>query len=188
VRKLVVFNSVTLDGYFAGKDGDISWAKTHTDPEFNAFVEENAKSEGQLLFGRITYEMMTSYWPTPRAMQNDPVVAERMNHLTKIVFSRTLQHASWNNTKVMKGDLAEAIRQMKKEPGNDMVILGSGSIVSQLSQQRLIDEYQIVLNPVVIGAGRTMFDGVQQKLPLKLTRTRTFSRSGNVLLAYEPVS
>jgi dihydrofolate reductase len=188
MRRLVVFNQVTLDGYFAGANGDISWFKTgNQDVEWNAFVEENAKGGGVLLFGRITYELMASYWPTPLAIKNDPVVAERMNHLPKVVFSRTLDKASWANTKLVKGGLAAEVRKMKKEPGEDMAILGSGSIVSQLAQEGLIDEYQIVVNPVVLGKGRTMFEGVKEKLTLKLTKTRAFG-NGNVLLCYEPTA
>ncbi len=187
MRRLIVFNNVTLDGYFAGTDGDLSWAKGRMDPEFGAFVAENASSGGQLLFGRITYQLMVSYWPTPQAKQTEPVVADRMNSLPKIVFSRTMERASWNNTTLVKSGVAEAIRKMKNASGDDMVILGSGSIVSQLAQERLIDEYQIVLNPVVLGAGRTMFDGVTQKFPLKLTKSRTFA-NGNVFLRYEPAS
>ena len=185
MRKLVVFNSVTLDGYFAGMNGDVSWAH-QKDAEWNAFVEENASAGGLLVFGRITYELMTSFWPTPFAAQNYPIVAERMNNLSKVVFSRTLDKASWNNTKLVKGDMAAEIRKMKKEPGEDLVIMGSGSIVSQLAQEGLIDEYQIVVNSVVLGKGRTMFDGIKEKLTLKLTKTRTFG-NGNVLLCYEPV-
>ena len=109
------------------------------------------------------------------------MVAEGMNKLPKVVFSRTLDKASWSNTKLVKGDLAAAMRKMKNEPGKDMAILGSGSIVSQLAQQGLIDEFQVMVNPVVLGKGRTMFDGVEKKLNLKLARTRSFG-NGNVLL------
>jgi dihydrofolate reductase len=186
MRKLVVFNQVTLDGYIADINGDMSWAQKQ-DAEWNTFVHENARGGGELLFGRITYELMTSYWPTPYAMQNDPIVAERMNNLPKVVFSRTLDKASWNNTKLVKGDLAAEIRKMKKEPGENMVIFGSGSIVSQLAPEGLIDEYQIVVNPVVLGKGKTMFEGIKEKLTLKLTKTRTFG-NGNVLLCYEPMA
>jgi dihydrofolate reductase len=187
MRKLVAFNQVTLDGYFADVNGDISWAKRDSkDPEWSTFVADNANAGGLLLFGRITYELMASYWPTPYAISNDPVVAQRMNNLPKVVFSRTLDQAPWNNTKLVKGGMAAAIRKMKEEPGEDMAILGSGSIASQLAQEGLIDEYQIVVNPVVLGKGRTMFDGIKEKLSLKLTRTRTFG-NGNVLLCYEPM-
>jgi dihydrofolate reductase len=187
MRKLVVFNNMTLDGYFTGKNGDLSWAKGHTDAEFKAFVADNAKSGGLLLLGRITYELMNSYWPTPQAMENDPVVAERLNNLPKVVFSRTLEKASWNNTKLVKHDMTAEIRRMKKEAGKDMTILGSGSVVSQLAQEGLIDEYQLVVNPVVLGEGRTMFDGIKQKLTLELTKSRAFG-NGNVFLCYQAMA
>jgi dihydrofolate reductase len=186
MRKLIVFNHVSLDGYFVDKNGDMSWAKAdHQDAEWNAFVAGNASGGGALVFGRITYEMMASFWPTPFAIENMPAVAEGMNNMPKVVFSRTLDHASWNNTTLVKGDLAAEIRKMKQEPGPGMAILGSSNIVSQLAQEGLIDEYQIVVNPVVLGKGRTMFDGVKEQLSLKLTKSRAFG-NGNVLLCYEP--
>jgi dihydrofolate reductase len=188
MRKLGVFNAVSLDGYFVDSKGDMSWAYNLTkDPEWEAFGAENAKGGGMLLFGRITYELMASYWPTPAALENNPIVAKSMNALPKVVFSRTLDRASWQNTKLMKGDLVAEVRKLKAEPGPDMAILGSGSIVSQLAQAGLIDEYQIVVNPVVLGKGRTMFDGVQEKLALKLTKSQTFS-NGNVVLSYAAVA
>jgi dihydrofolate reductase len=110
-----------------------------------------------------------------------------MNKMPKVVFSRTLDQASWNNTRLVKYDLAGEIRNMKKEQGDGMAILGSGTIVSQLTQEGLIDEYQVVVNPVVLGEGRTMFDGVKAKVNLKLTNTRAF-RNGNVVLSYEPLT
>ena len=186
MQRLIAFTQMTLDGYFTGRNGDLSWAhEGQQDAEWDAFVAENASGGGQLLFGRITYELMASYWPTPAALANDPIVAEGMNHLPKVVFSRTLDKVSWNNTRLVKGDPATAVRKMKHEPGAGMVILGSGSIVSQLAQAGLIDEYQIVVKPVALGEGRTMFDGLKQKLTLRLTKTRAFT-NGNVLLSYEP--
>jgi dihydrofolate reductase len=188
MRKLIVFNHVTLDGYFVDKNGDMSWAKAdHQDAEWNAFVAENASGGGVLVFGRITYELMAGFWPTPFAIENMPDIAKGMNSMPKVVFSRRLEQAAWKNTTLVKGDLAAEIRKMKQQPGEDMAILGSGSIVSQLAQEGLIDEYQIVVNPIVLGAGRTMFDGVKEKLSLKLTKTRAF-KNGNVLLCYEPTA
>jgi dihydrofolate reductase len=184
MRKLIVFNNVTLDAYFADLNGDMSWAHKH-DAEWKQFVHDNASGGGELLFGRITYQLMASYWPSPLAMKNDPAVAEGMNNLPKVVFSRTLQEASWNNTRLIKGDLAAQVRKLKLEPGKDLVIFGSGTIISQLAQEGLIDEYQIAVHPIVLGKGRTMFDGMTKKLPLKLTKTRTFD-NGIVLLWYEP--
>src|SRR4029079_1801067 len=136
MRKLVSFTQLTLDGYFAGPNGDISWAH-RKDAEFDAFVADNAKSGGVLVLGRVTYELMASYWPTKDAAKNAPVVAERMNSLQKVMFSRALDKASWNNTKLVKGDMAAEIRRLKAEPGEHMVILGSGSVVSQLTQEGL---------------------------------------------------
>jgi dihydrofolate reductase len=187
MRKLVAFNQVSLDGYFSGPGGDFSWAKNDNDAEFETFVAGNAKSGGMLIFGRVTYELMASYWPTPLALKNDPVVAERMNHLQKIVFSRTLKHASWNNTRLVKSALATEIRKLKSEPGEDMAILGSGSLIAQLAPEHLIDEFQIVVVPIALGSGRTIFDGVKAKLSMKLTTSRTF-RNGKVLLCYAPAS
>lgn len=189
MRKLIVFNNITLDGYFTGASGDFSWAHgaAHSDDrEFNEFVAGNASGGGQLLFGRITYEMMASYWPTPAAMQSDPEVAEGMNGMSKVVFSRTLAEATWNNTRLVKSDIAAAVRKMKSEAGPGMAILGSGSIVAQLASEDLIDEYQFVVCPVVLGAGRTMFEGVKKRLDLKLTESRTF-KNGKVFLRHEPV-
>ena len=185
MRKLHVFNQITLDGYFSGPNGDISWAhKTPDDSEWNNFVAENATGGGELLFGRVTYDLMKSYWPTPEAMKNDPVVAEQMNSLPKVVFSRSLDKASWNRTRLVKGDLVAEVRRMKQEPGKTMVILGSGSIVSQLTQAGLIDVYQLVVNPIVIGKGRTMFEGVDKEIGLERTDTRSF-KNGNVLVSYQ---
>jgi dihydrofolate reductase len=186
MRRVVVFNMVTLDGFFVDSKGDMSWAHKN-DAEWTAFVSENASGSGVLLFGRITYELMASYWPTPMALQNSPVVAKGMNDMPKVVFSRTLDKVSWSNTKLVQGDMAAEVRKMKNEPGPDMVILGSGSIVSQLAQENLIDEYQIALSPIVLGKGRTLFEGVREKLNLKLTKSRTFG-NGNVFLCYAPMA
>jgi dihydrofolate reductase len=186
MRKLIVFNHVSLDGYFVDKAGSMMWAKPgNDDAEWTGFVTENVSGEGTLIFGRVTYDLMNSYWPTPMALQHDAVVAERMNSLPKVVFSRTMDKASWNNTKLVKDDLPGAIRKMKQESGGGLVILGSGKIVSQLAQEGLIDEYHVVLNPVILGSGRTMFDGVTDKLSLKLTKTRAF-KNGYVFTCYEP--
>lgn len=186
MRKLGSFIQVSLDGYFADPDGDIGWAhKDPQDAEWNAFVSNNAKSGGELVFGRKTYEMMASYWPTPMAAKNNPVVAEGMNRMPKIVFSRTLSEASWNNTTIVKGDLAAEMRKLKNAPGPDMAILGSGSIVAQLAEGKLIDGFQVVVCPLVLGGGEKWFDGVKDKLDLKLTQSRAFG-NGSVLLTYAP--
>jgi dihydrofolate reductase len=186
MRRLIVFNNISLDGYFKDAANGLQWAHTHDgDPEWTAFVEGNARGGGTLVFGRVTYDMMAGYWPTDMAKQAMPVVAERMNAARKIVFSRTLDAAGWRNTKLIRSDPAAAIRELKQESGDDMVIFGSGTIIAQLAPQGLIDEYQLVLNPVVLGGGTTMFAGVPQPLALRQTGSRTF-RNGNVFLTYRP--
>ena len=186
MRRLSAFEQVSLDGFFTDAKGDMSWAHKQ-DPEWNEFAASNAKGGGALLFGRVTYEMMAAFWPTAAAKERMPVVAEGMNNLPKVVFSRTLKEASWKNARLVKGDMVAEVRRMKDEPGPDMVILGSGSIVSQLAQAGLIDELQIVVNPIVLGKGRTLFATVDRKIGLKRTQARPFG-NGNVVLSYEPVA
>src|SRR5262245_42057633 len=129
MRKLIVFNNVSLDGYFVDSAGEMRWAHApDQDVEWDAFVAGNASGGGMLVFGRITYELMASFWPTPFAIESMPVVAEGMNNLPKVVFSKTLAQASWNNTTLVNGDTAAEIRKMKQAAGEDMVIFGSGSI------------------------------------------------------------
>ena len=184
MRKVHVFNNVSLDGFFVDAGGDMSWAHKHDD-EWNTFASSNASGNGELLFGRVTYEMMAAFWPTPQAAQMLPEVARGMNAMGKYVFSRTLDAVAWQATTLLKGDLATEVRRLKAQPGPDIVILGSGSIVSQLSEARLIDEYQIVLNPTVLGRGRTLFESVTGRMSLTLAKTRSF-QNGNVVLWYEP--
>ena len=184
MRKLSVFESVTLNGYFSGADGDMSWAYAHSaDPEFQEFVQGNASAAGVLLFGRVTYQMMESYWPTPLASKNDPVVAKGMNEAEKVVFSRTLEKVDWANTRLVTGVLPDAVRTLKQQSGKDLVVLGSGSIVAQLAGAGLVDEYQIVVKPVALGKGRTLFEGIDGQLELELTSSRAFS-NGSVVLTY----
>lgn len=186
MNKLIVFNHISLDGFFVDSEGSMRWARAHNDDEeWNAFVAENSQGDGTLVFGRVTYDLMASYWPTPMADQHSPTVAKRMNAMQKIVFSRNLDHVSWQNTQLIKGDLVSEIKKLKGQPGEGMVILGSGSIVSQLANENLIDEYQFVVNAIILGAGRTMFDGVSKNLQLKLAQQRAF-RNGNVFVCYKP--
>src|SRR5579862_4593146 len=188
MRRLSVFNNISLDGYFTGAGGDFSWAKDGMDDaEFGAFVAGNASGEGELVFGRITYEMMASFWPTPAAKAAMPEVAEGMNRSRKVVFSRRFAKVDWQNTRLMQGELVAEVRKLKLESGPAMAILGSGSIAAQLAAAGLIDEYQFVVNPVVLGAGRTMFEGLGKPLPMRLTESRAF-KNGKLFLRYVPVS
>lgn len=184
MRKLSAFNTVSLDGYFTGANNDLSWAHGgDNDAEWNEFVSGNARSDGSLVFGRITYREMEQFWPTPAAMESMPDVARGMNRMEKIVFSRTIKNPTWNNTKVVTEDPATAMKKIKSGEGIDMVILGSGTIVALLTAAGLIDEYSFVVKPVILGAGRTMFEGVSNAPKLKRTDSRTF-KNGNVVLTY----
>ena len=184
MRKLSVFNLVTLDGYFAGPGGDISWH--NVDEEFQELANAASNSGNTLLFGRVTYELMAGYWPTPEAIREDPIVAYGMNSSEKVVFSRTLDKAGWNNTRLVKDDPVAEVRRLKHGTGKGLTVLGSGSLVAQLAPAGLIDEYEILLNPVVLGGGKTMFEGVKDRFKLRLESSRVFG-NGNVLLRYEPM-
>ncbi len=130
--------------------------------------------------------MMASFWPTPAAQERMKTVADGMNSAKKVVFSRTLGEATWNNTRLLKGDLVSEMRALKKEDGGGMCILGSGEIVAQLADAGLIDEFLIVVTPVVLGKGRSQFELVTKRLNFNVNTARTFA-NGNVLLNYSPV-
>ena len=183
MRKLFSFNMVTLDGFFDGPNHDISWH--NVDAEFNEFAIEQTGSVGAILFGRVTYELMASFWPTPFALETDPIVADLMNRLPKLVFSTTLAKADWNNTRLIKDHVAEEISQLKQQPGKDLALFGSANLMSTLMKLDLIDEHRIMVNPVILGSGTPLFKKAENKLNLKLVKTRTFG-NGNVLLCYQP--
>jgi len=187
MRRLSVFEQVSVDGYFKTPSGDISWLHQtdNDDEEFKQFTRDNAAAGGVLVFGRRTYEVMANFWPTAAASEQAPDVARHMNRMPKVVFSKTLDQASWNNTTVVKADPVSAIKKMKREPGEPMTIMGSGTIVSQLTAAGLIDEYQILVIPIVLGEGTTMFEGAGKLMNLTLTDTRTF-RNGKAYHVYQP--
>jgi dihydrofolate reductase len=184
MRRLVIFNFTTLNGYFEGPGGDISWHKAGE--EESKFASESVGQGGILLFGRITFEHMASYWPTSQALQQAPDVAKGMNDAEKIVFSRTLKKTDWQNTRVINEDATAAVKQLKQMPGKDMCVLGSGSIITQLADAGLIDQYQFMVDPVALGDGTPTFKGLSRKLDLRLVATRAF-KSGIVLLTYQPM-
>ena len=187
MRKVILSNLVTLDGFFAGPKGELDWHIV--DEEFNQYAIDLLSKVDALLFGRITYQLMADYWPAaatnPSTSKSDLEIAHKMNNLPKIVFSKTLQEVRWNNSRLVKENIAEEISKMKQQPGKDMVIFGSGSIVSTFMQLGLIDEYRIIVNPVVLGNGNPLFKGINGKQNLKLLNTKVFD-SGIVILFYEP--
>lgn len=183
MKKLLVSEMITLDGFFAGPNGEIDWH--NVDDEFNVFAEEQLNSVDTLIFGRVTYELMASYWPTPAGLKDDPIIANIMNSLNKVVFSKTLKTVEWNNSRLATADLATEIQKLKEQPGKDMVIFGSGTIVSELAKLSLIDEYRLFINPVVLGKGKPLFQDLPERMNLQLIKSRQF-KSGNVLLYYVP--
>ena len=185
MRKVILFMMVTLDGFFEGPNGEIDWH--NVDQEFNKFAIEQMDSVDILLFGRKTYKLMASYWPTPAAATDDPIVADKMNRLPKIVFSKTLSSVEWQNTRLVKENVAEEVAKLVHQPGKDLIIFGSSDLAVTFIQHGLLDEFRVMVNPVVLGSGKPLFKGIDAKLNLKLLKTRTF-RSGNVLLYYQPAN
>jgi dihydrofolate reductase len=178
MRKVIVSNLMSLDGFFESPDQKLDWCVV--DEEFFEYAREMLRGADTLLFGRKTYQHMADYWPSAPADE----IENQMNNLPKMVFSRTLQSAGWKNTTLVKRDAAEEIPRLKQTPGKDVVILGSASLASFLLQRRLIGEYRVVLKPVFLGSGKPLFQDVKERLRLKLSRAKLFG-SGVVVLYYE---
>ena len=185
MRKLNVFNFMSLNGYFKGANNDISWHKRGT--EEMQYAAEMLKSGASLLFGRETYEILADYWLSDEAKQKFPEVAEGMRQAEKIVFSSTLKELKWGNTKIMNNNIAKKIHEMKQLPGKDITILGSGTICCQLAELGLIDEYFIMVDPVILAEGTSIFHDVNRRLNLTLIGTQAY-KSGVVLLRYQEES
>ena len=184
MRKVIMFNLITLDGYFEGsKKWEIDWHQV--DDEFNEYAINQLESADGLIFGRVTYQGMAAYWPSPMAIENDPIVAARMNEIPKFVFSNTIDKADWNNSTLIKGDAVVELSKLKQQPGKDLFIFGSADLASAFTRENLIDEYRLIVNPIVLGKGTPLFKQEAGRLKLKLLNTRPF-RNGNVLLFYAP--
>lgn len=186
MRKLIVSNLVTLDGFFEGPKQEQDWFTVNE--ELFDYLKNLLDSVSTILFGRITYEQLAGYWPTPAAEEQDPTIIHKMNSLSKIVFSKTLSSVGWNNSILIKENITEEIQKLKEssEPWEkDMVIFGSGSIVSAFTEAKLIDEYRLILNPVLIGNGNSLFKTISTKQNLDLIRTKTLS-NGVIILYYHP--
>lgn len=186
MRTLASFLMVSLDGYFeAPNPEDFEW---HTvDDEFNDFAVEQLDASDCLVFGRVTYQGMAAYWPTPAAIESDPQVAPRMNQTSKIVISRTLDrpHPKWNNTRLITRNIREELFRLKQQPGRDLLVLGSSNLTASLVSMGLLDQLRIMVNPVLLGQGHSVLGTAKERTRLNLLEHRTF-RSGNVLLTYEP--
>jgi dihydrofolate reductase len=180
LRRLIVSEMVTVDGFFAGPNGELDWFVQ--DEALDKFANDLLESVDTILYGRATYQMMAGYWPHARGS-----FADRTNRLPKLVFSATLDETpwgDWGNARPVKGVLAEEVAKLKNESGNDIVIYGSGSIVQALMRLGAIDEYRLVMNPVVLGAGRPLFGGLDEKRNLRLAEAVSWP-SGCVALTYQ---
>jgi dihydrofolate reductase len=179
MRKLFVSNVMSLDGFFEGPNHELNWFPP--DEEFFDYARDMLRSVDTILFGRATYEHMAAYWPSATGPRE---IAEKMNSLRKLVVSRTLQKVEWNNSTLLPADFAREISKLKQQPGKDIVILGSAKLASSLLHQGLIDEYRVIIGPVLLGRGHTLFPNIKQKLDLKLEKTKLL-RSGVVVLYYQ---
>jgi dihydrofolate reductase len=183
VRKVIMFNRISVDGFFAGPNGEINWFVG--DPEVDKATHEMMQPD-TILYGRVTYQLFEGFWPNvaknPDATKQVQDLAEELNQMTKVVFSSTLEEVSWVNSKLIKGDLLKEVQELKQGEGADIAIFGSGSIVQQLADAGLVDEYLIVVTPVVLGSGKPLFKDVQA-IKLNLLETRSF-KSGNVVFHY----
>ncbi|HET8581070.1 MAG TPA: dihydrofolate reductase family protein [Candidatus Paceibacterota bacterium] len=180
MRKIFLFMMVSLDGYFEGTGHDISWH--NVDAEFNAFAHEQNNQLDTVLFGRRTYDLMASFWPTPEGMRDDDATAQWMMRAKKVVVSEPFE-PTWENTTVVSGNVADEIRKLKEEPGTDIALLGSNMLCVSLMEAGLVDEFRLMVNPIAIGNGTPLFSGLSKPHALTLIDSRTFA-NGNVLNRY----
>jgi len=183
MRKVIFQMMVSVDGYFEGPNHELDWHLV--DAEFNAYAAAFLDSLDALLFGRVTYQLMASYWPTSMANDDDPIIAGKMNALQKIVFSKSLDKVEWQNSRLVKDNFAAEVSKLKQQPGKDIAIFGSSDLAVELSEHGLIDEYRILVAPIALGNGKPLFKGLKSRLKLKFLRAKTF-KSGVVMLEYAP--
>ena len=187
MRKIITTTWVTLDGFIAGPNGEMDWVIV--DDEMGTYEDDIVSAADTLLLGRVTYQSFAGSWPhvpdNPNASEGEKQYARKLNAMRKIVFSKTLPTAEWNNSSLMKEVLPEEITKLKQEPGRDMLIYGSASIVRTLTNLGLIDEYQVLVHPVVLGGGKPLFQDIRDRRKLQLVKTKTFP-SGVVGLYYQP--
>ena len=181
MRKLVVWNLMSLDGSFEGSDKwDLAMHGTAWGDELAAFSLEQAEGIGTLLFGRVTYEGMAAHW-----VKETGPIADFMNGVEKIVASRMLKEADWNNSRLLEGDVPAAVEKLKHQPGKDIYVFGSADLVAGLLERELVDEYRICIAPVVLGKGNSLFKPFDGMLRMRLTKSRPL-KTGAIILYYEP--
>ena len=176
-----MWNLVTLDGFFEGpKSWELDWHDSVWGDELEKYSIEQSKSTGMLLFGRVTYEGMASYWSSEKGE-----IADFMNTIPKIVFSKTMKKAEWNNTTLVKGNALEEVAKLKRQSGKNMFVFGSANLSSTLLEHDLFDEINLALAPVILGRGNPLFKASPDRLKMKLLEARPL-KSGGVILRYEP--
>jgi dihydrofolate reductase len=181
MRKLKMWNLVTLDGFFEGpKSWEIDWHDTVWGDELEEYAIEQSKTTDMLLFGRVTYEGMASYWPSQKGE-----IADFMNTIPKVVFSRTIEKAEWNNSRLVKENVVEEVTRLKRQPGKDLFVFGSANLSSTLIAHGLFDEIDLAVTPVLLGHGNPLFKTSPDRLRMKLLEARPL-KSGGVILRYEP--
>lgn len=178
MRRLIVSNVMSLDGFFESTDKKLDWFVP--DEDFFAYAREMLRSVDGILFGRTTYEHMAGYWPFAERDE----IADKMNNLPKVVFSRTLDKVEWNHSRLVKENAAEEVSKLKRQTGKNLVILGSATLASSLLQLGLIDEYRVIISPILLGKGNPLFKGITEKINLKLQKTKLLS-SGVIMLYYQ---
>jgi dihydrofolate reductase len=187
MRRLIVDAITSLDGYFTSLRNEIDWFE-FDDDEW-AWSRDINRRVDTMLLGRVTYEEFRQFWPTsaPKKMGIDPDFIRQLNALQKVVFSRTLNKALWKPATLVRGTPKEVVSRLKRQPGKDMVVAGSGTLVGSLFREGLIDEYYVRVRPILLGSGRSMFVDPDGRHPLKLVSAKTF-KSGVVGLHYEPLA
>lgn len=185
MRNVILSMNVTLDGLIEGSDGDLEW--TRVDDELWGYVNETLETVDTVLFGRVTYQGFAEYWPAaaanPSSPQPEMAFGRWIDNTPKIVFSKTLEKVEWKNSRLVKGDIAEEIASLKKQPGKDMVMFGGAAIAAAFMTAGLIDDYRITVFPVVLGEGKPLFEEVMGRTNLRLVSAKTF-KSGAVGLRY----
>ena len=183
MRKIILWMSVSVDGYIEGPDHDLSWHKV--DEELHSHFNQELDHMGAFIQGRVMYERMAAYWPTADQDPDSPELIRQYARIwrekPKIVYSRTLERADWN-TRIVREVVAEEVEALKAEPGGDLVIGGAG-IAAEFLRRSLVDEFNIYVHPAVVGAGTPLFPPSGPKIDLALDGTRTFG-NGVVLLRY----
>jgi dihydrofolate reductase len=183
MRTLASFIFISLDGFWEGPNGELDWP--NVDAEFNDFAVRQLDEADTLGFGRATYEHVAAYWPTEQAMANDPAITSRMNNKEKLVFSTTLTDPNWSGTTVVRGEAIEHIPELSAAPGKEILVIGSAHLTANLAQAGVLDELRIMIFPILLGQGRSLFEDLKNRVSLTLLRVRQFD-SGNILLTYRP--